>query len=178
MSVTHPEDRKPIPAAVIREEPFTPVFARKASSRNKPVKTWMILGPIGLLVLGGATAAILMNPVEESAPLAEPAPSFILPAPVETPAPATLEAEPLVVEAAPIAEIAPAPVRTQRQAAPASRRTPPAAPQAAPRVEPAPAPAGPQPYTGSLNTGASTPTPAPTPAAPASPPVIVFTPVG
>lgn len=183
MTYTYAEDLKPRPATTTAEPAFTPVYARKHSSRNKPVKTWMIMAPIGLLVLGGAAAAMLMNPASETTPLAEPASTpAVLPSPVETP-PAVLEAEPLVVETAPAAEVAPAPVRTQRRAAPAARRAaPPAA--ATPRVETPAQPGGPQPYAGSLNTGAPTPaptttTPAPTTSIPAGPPpVVVIEPQG
>lgn len=166
MTYTFSEDLKPHPIVTTDEPAFTPVYARKSSSRNKPVKTWMILAPIGLLVLGGGAAALLMNPADETAPLAEPAPTLSVPA--ATPA-TPVEPAPLVIENA-VAEPAPTPARTVRQPAPAARR---AAPPAAPRVETPPQqPAGPQPYTGSLNTGASVP--APTPA----PPVIVIQPQG
>lgn len=180
MTFTYSEDLKTHPAAADAEPVFTPVYARKSSSRNKPVKTWMILAPIGVLVLGGAAAAMLMNPSDEAAPLAEPAPTPALsvPAPVETPAVTT--AEPLVVETAPVAEIAPAPVRAVRQTPPAARRAAPA-PTVTPRME-TPQPTGPQPYTGSLNTGTPAPAPTTTPAPSTSPtpppPVVVIEPVG
>ena len=177
MTVTYTEDIKPYPKTKMGDEPFTPVYARKPGGK-KAVKTWMILAPIGLLVLGGSAAALLMNPATGTAPLAEPSSSLSVPAPAPTlaavPA-APVETAPLVIEDA---VIEPAPARTVRQAAPAARRAAPAA-QPAPRTETPPQPAGPQPYTGSLNTG--TPAPAPTVATPAPtppPPVVVIEPQG
>lgn len=175
MTVTYTEDLKPYPKTTLGDEPFTPSYARKTGGK-KAVKTWMILAPIGLLVLGGSAAALLMNPATE--PLAEPAPSLSVPAPAPTSAAvpaAPVETAPLVIEDA---VIEPAPARTVRQAAPAARRAAPAA-QPAPRIETLPQPAGPQPYTGSLNT--ATPAPAPTVATPAPtppPPVVVIEPQG
>lgn len=177
MTVTYPHDR-PLPQDSHlegpREEPFVPVYARtgrSARGRKGGVKTWMILAPIGVLVLGGSAAALMMGDRGEGAPapLAEPvAAARVLPA-----QPVTAEAAP--AETAPVTEATPAPAPVVRRTAPApDRRT--AAPGRASAAAPAPAarvvaptpPAGPQPYTATLNTA-----PAP---APAQPPVIVIQP--
>lgn len=186
MTVTYPHDR-PLPHDTrmeeVRAEPYVPVYARTRGStrgRKGGVKTWMILAPIGVLVLGGAAAALVMSQGDEvaPAPLVEPAATApVLPAqplvtetaPVATPAAPVIEATP-----APVVRAAPAPAR-RAAPAPAARRT---APAPAPATREAPAePAGPQPYTSSLNTtpSAAPVTPAPTPA-PA--PVIVIEPAG
>lgn len=178
MSVTYPHDR-PIPHGehleAQREEPFVPVYARtrrSARGRKGGVKTWMILAPVGVLVLGGAAAALMMGDQGEvaPAPLAEPAAT----APVLPAQPVLAEAAPM--ETAPVAEATPipAPAPVVRRAAPApARRAVAPARQAAPTPAPAPrveaaAPTGPQPYTATLNA-------APTPAS-AQTPVIVIQP--
>ena len=61
MSVTYTDQVRPAtprPGARVDSEAYVPVYARSgARSSNKPVKTWMILAPLGVLVLGvtGAT---------------------------------------------------------------------------------------------------------------------------
>ena len=202
MSVTYPADpTKPYGdrlesprvdphAELAREEPFVPVYARsgKARAGQSKIRTWMILVPVGAIVLGGIGAMLVMGGGEEaSAPLAEPAATApvlsTLPAPVvtgtatapltsaSTPAP-VVTAPPAVRETAPLRRATPAPA-PRREAAPASAATPRV-------VNPAPAPAvGPQPYTptapstSTLNTApaarATTPAPAPTP----RPPIVV-----
>ncbi len=175
MSITYPQDR----AEAAGEETFVPVYARtKAQLRRKGgMRTWMILAPIGVLVIGGAAALMVMtggNDVAE-APLAEAAATApVLPT---TPAPLPMAAEPAPVDTTPlpvVREAAPAPVRRE---APVVRR-------AAPRAEtPAPAPAprvaapAPSPVTSTLNSAPAAPAPtvAPTPAPP--PPVIVVEPL-
>ncbi|WP_291840722.1 hypothetical protein, partial [Brevundimonas sp.] len=101
MSVTYPQDR----ADAAGEETFVPVYARtKAQLRRKGgMRTWMILAPIGVLVIGGAAAMMLMNGGGDvaEAPLAEAAATApVLPT---TPAPsiAPLAAEPAPVDATP-----------------------------------------------------------------------------
>lgn len=178
MTVTYTEDLKPYPKTKLADAPFTPSYARKPGSK-KAVKTWMILVPIGVLALAAGGATLLMSPAAETAPLAEPAPSLSIPAPSVTPA-APVETAPLVIENG-VIEPAPAPAREVRQA-PAARRAAPA-PTTEPRVETPPQPAGPQPYTGSLNTAtpapAPTTTPVPVTSAPtAPPPVVVIEPEG
>lgn len=178
MSVTYPHDR-PIPQTdhldAPREEPFVPVYARtrrNTRSRKGGVKTWMILAPIGVLVLAGGAAAMMMGGDSDevaSAPLAEPAATApVLPA-------QPLPVENASIEIAPVVEATPAPAPVVRRAAPApARRATAPARAAAPTPAPAPrveaAPTGPQPYTATLNTA-----PAATPA-PAQPPVIVIQP--
>lgn len=188
MSVTYPHDHpmshSDRPEAP-REEPFIPVYARTrrtARSRKGGVKTWMILAPIGVLVLGGAAAALMMGEGGDvaPAPLVEPAAT-----------PPVLPAQPLVSEAvsaeagiAPIVEATPAPAPVLRASPAPARRSAPApvrratsapAPAVATREAPA-EPAGPQPYTATLNTAPPTATvAAPAPAA-APPPVIVIQP--
>lgn len=181
MTVTYPHDR-PLPlgerAEEIREEPFVPVYARSRRTRRGRkggLKTWMILAPIGVLVLGAGAAAMIMGGGDDiaPAPLVEPAAT----APVAPPPALTIEAAPVEpVATAPIVEAAPTPVPVARRATPApapARRA--AAPRAtAPALAPAarvavPAePTAPQPYTATLN---AAPTPAPAP-----PPVIVIQP--
>ena len=179
MSVTYPHDR-PTPQGEYldapREEPFIPVYARtrrNTRSRKGGVKAWMILAPIGVLVLGAGAAAMMMGGGDVApAPLAEPAatapvlpaqPLATEPSQVTTPAPAVVDATPAP---APVARrTAPAP--TRRASAPS--RAPAATPAPAPRVEGPVQPTTPQPYTATLNAAPSTP-------APAQPPVIVIQP--
>ena len=67
MSLTYPEP----PVSNTAEAEYVPSYARKPVRRKK-VRSWMILAPIGGVVLIGAAAAMLMNPGEPAAPLAEP----------------------------------------------------------------------------------------------------------
>ena len=163
MSVTYTDQVRPAaarPAARVEGEAYVPVYARSGARKsNKPVKTWMILAPLGVLVVGGAAAAMLMQPaeptVEEAAPFAplaaqlaasEIAPLNAPSIPMETPADLTT--------AAPIPPAAAAQI--ERRATPTSADPAPAQTRAA-RVTPraaAPAPVveapvvstGPQPY--------------------------------
>lgn len=201
MSVTYPDLTKPYAdhpdmsrvdtrPGLTADEPFVPVYARRGKARagQTKVKSWMILAPVGAIVLGGIGAMMFMGGSEDVAtPLAEPAATApvvsALPAPVDAaPAPLTSESPapaPVVREAAPVRRAAPAPT-PRRVAAP----TPAAA---APRaVTPAPA-TGPQPYapapvtpsTSTLNTAPATEAPAtPTPTPTPTPPVIIVQPVG
>lgn len=172
MTVTYPHDR-PLPEGVrteaAPEEPFVPVYARdrrSMRSRKGGVRTWMILAPLGVLVLGAGAAAMMTGGGDDvaPAPLIEPAAT----PPVAPPQPLASETVSIEPAAAPVVEAAP----VVRQAAPAPpRRAAPtrvAAPTPAPPArEAAPVePAGPQPYTATLNA-------APTPA---QPPVIVIQP--
>lgn len=188
MSITYPHDR-PLSrdglAEVPHEEPFVPVYARtrrNVRGRKGGVKTWMIMAPIGVLVLGAGAAALVMGEREAiaPAPLAEPAATApVLPAQpliTETTPASTVGNASIEVTPEPVVRAAPAPAR-RAAPAPAARR---AAPAPAPAMREAPAePAGPQPYTSSLNTtppaAAAPVTPAPTPA---PPPVIVVQPAG
>lgn len=180
MSVTYTDQIRPA-AANVDSEAYVPVYARSGARKsNKPVKTWMILAPLGALVVAGAAATMLMQPAapvaEEPVPFAplaaQLAASEVVPLnapsiPMETPAELTT--------AVPIPPPAVAPV--ERRAAPAARA--PAQVQAA-RAAPAPAavepvvPTGPQPY---LSVAPQTVAPVtPVPAAPATPEPIVITP--
>ncbi|HYC67067.1 hypothetical protein [Brevundimonas sp.] len=180
MSVTYPHDRPQPQGDYLespREEPFVPVYARtrrNTRSRKSGVKTWMILAPIGVLVLGAGAAAMLMGGGDEvaPAPLAEPAAT----APVVPAQPLLTEAEPAATAAAPVVDATPAPAPAVRRTAPAptrraaaTSRAPAAAPAPAPRVVVPVQPTAPQPYTATLNTAPTTP-------APAQPPVIVIQP--
>ena len=163
MSVTYTDQVRPAaarPAARVEGEAYVPVYARSGARKsNKPVKTWMILAPLGVLVVGGAAAAMLMQPaepaVEEAAPFAplaaqlaasEIAPLNAPSIPMETPADLTT--------ATPIPPAAAAPVErratpTSADPAPAQARAARVAPRAAapaPVVEAPVAPTGPQPY--------------------------------
>lgn len=171
MTLTYPHDRpspQHLPSEDVREEPFVPVYARNrrgVRSRKGGVKTWMILAPLGVLVLGAGAAAMMMGGEDVApAPLVEPAAT----------APA-LPAQPLLtsaapIEATPVVEATPAPAPVVRRTAPAPARR--AAPVREPTPAPAPTPrvevepAGTEPYTATLNT-----TPTPT-----RPPLIVIQP--
>ena len=186
MSITYPHDRPMTHdglAEVHNEEPFVPVYARtrrNARGRKGGVKAWMIMAPIGVLVLGAGAAALVMGEREAvaPAPLTEPAATApVLPAQplvTETAPATTLGNASIEVTPEPVVRAAPAPAR-RAAPAPVARRAAPA-PAAATREAPA-EPAGPQPYTSSLNTTppAAPVTPAPTPA---PPPVIVVQPAG
>lgn len=175
MTVTYPHDRPPLlhpPIEGTREEPFVPVYARNhrgVRGRKGGVKTWMILAPVGVLVLAAAAAALVMGDRDAVAPppLAEPAATApVLPA---QPLPAELAA----VEAAPVIEATPSPAPVVRRTVSAPPRRAAATVRAttpAPRVVVPAEPASPQPYTATLNTA---PAPAQNPA-----PVIVIQPAG
>ncbi|WP_333610734.1 hypothetical protein [Brevundimonas bullata] len=158
MSVTYTDQVRPAaarPAARVDSEAYVPVYARSGARKsNKPVKTWMILAPLGVLAVGGAAAAMLMQPAgpaEEAAPFAPLAAPFApLAAQLAASETAPLPSMPMqtpaeLTTAAPIPPSAAAPVeRRAAQAAPA-RAAPRAA--AAPEAVEAPvAPTGPQPY--------------------------------
>src|SRR5688572_24720327 len=102
MSVTYPHDRPMLHGdhvEGVHEEPFVPVYARNrrtARGRKGGIKTWMVLAPIGVLVLGAGAAAMMMGGEEAApAPLVEPAAT----APV---LPAQPAAQPLATTAAPV----------------------------------------------------------------------------
>lgn len=163
------------PAALVDSEPYVPVYARSgARQSNKPVKTWMILAPLGVLVVAGAAATLLMQPtapaVDEAVPFAPLAAQLAASevAPLNAPSiPMVTPAE--LTTATPIPPPVAAPV--ERRAAPA---TPAPAPARTARVMPraaAPAtveapvvPTGPQPYL-----SVAPQTAAPTTVAPAAP---------
>jgi hypothetical protein len=168
MSVTYTDQVRPA-AARVDGEAYVPVYARSSvRGSKKPVKTWMILAPLSVMVVGGAAAAMLMQPatpvVEEAVPFAplaaQLAASETLPLnapaiPMETPADLTTTLIP------------------PSDGAPVERRAAPAAPVRADRMTPRAAateavdapvePTGPQPY---LSVAPQT---APTVSAPAAP---------
>lgn len=176
MSMTYPHDRPATPGRleVPHEEPFVPVYARSGrrtgAVRKGGFRPWMVLAPIGVLVLGAGAAAILAGgePQGAAAPVLEPAPT----APVLSTQPASIEVIPMEA-ATPVVEATPAlqapPVARRAESIPV-RRTAPPAPVVPPPAAPAPL-AGPQPYTAALNAAPTSATP---PAPP--PPVIVIQP--
>lgn len=186
MSVTYTEDRiTPFADETTREPEFVPVYARtRKSARRKSggkIKTWMILAPVGAVVLAGGAVAMMMGGGEEAAApaLSEPAATAPVVPIAPAAAPATV-AQPVVeaasapapvVRAAPVERIAPEPVRRAqpRAAAPVAERdvastprviTEPAAPSPTAALNTTTSP------TPSLNTASPAPvvTTAPTPA--------------
>lgn len=163
---------------------FVPRYARTTKSK-KSVKTWMILAPIGAVVLLGSGVAMMMGgeqaapaqPAETAVPAMQTAPAAMTAAqaPV-TPAPAEVAPTP-----APTPAAAPAPVA--RRAEPVARRATPAVERpAAARVETPATPSGPQPYTAPaastsstsrLNAAPAASTPAPVVTTPAAPAITV-----
>ena len=162
---------------------FVPRYARTTRAK-KPVRTWMILAPLGALVFAGAAVTMMMNTRPASvaeaptaatspavaAPQADPAPAAMTQAPMPAPvaaataAPVAAQAQP--TQAAPTAR-APAPVE---RAAARDRRAAPKAPADEPVVSTGPQPyaattSAPQIATGRLN-AAPAQAPATTPPAP------------
>lgn len=173
MSMTYTdEDRalgytdRPLGQVETRREPetdFVPAYARGRRTQKK-LKTWMILAPLGLLVLAGGAVAMLTRPAEPAAPLAEPPAVAPMVAPM-TPAPNTAVVDNALITAEPM-EATPAPAPAVRSAEPLRRAAPTPAParRAAPAATPAPTPAEPtglRAYTPSASTGASASAPAP-----------------
>jgi len=173
MSITYPQDR----ADAVSEETIVPVYARTRASRGRKsgVRTWMILAPIGVLVIGGAAAMMLMTGRDDvaEAPLAEAAATApVLPT---TPAPLPMAAEPAPVDATPLPvmrQAAPAPARRE---APVVRRAAPRAETPAPAPAPSVAPPAASPITSTLNSAPAAPAPTVTPTP--APPVIVVEPL-
>ena len=187
MSITYPDHivvDRPVTANAVAattpadNAPYTPVYARSGKARNgrKAVKTWMILAPIGALVLIGGGVAMAIGG-ETSAPLGAPVP--VESAPFAAALPVT-DTTPMAMEtaAAPeaIVEAASAPVVTPpaeaRSRAPALRSQVEASPVVAP-VETAPPPAGPQPYLSAAEPVEPATTAAPAPTPPVLPPETV-----
>ncbi|MFN7129921.1 MAG: hypothetical protein ACK4OJ_12740 [Brevundimonas sp.] len=130
------------------DEVFVPRYAQRRHKSNKPVKTWMIIAPIGALAAIGTAAALMMGgeqaapaaPAESVSTLASPmqtAPTALAPAATPLVEPTPVEAP---VQATPVAE------PTPRRAEPAPRRAAPAVERPAARVETPTEPNGPQPY--------------------------------
>ena len=169
MSITYPDhimvDRPVASSAgagtapVVESAPYTPVYARSGKARNgrKAVKTWMILAPIGALVLIGGGVAMAIGG-EASAPLAT--------APMPFVAPMVPETAPLALATAVPPEPVARRVAETRSRSPVVRPRVEAGPVVAP-VETAPTPAGPRPYVSAAEPAAATISPpAPTPVLP------------
>lgn len=181
MAITYIDHRESPPDRfeTVRDEPFVPVYARTGRagvrSRKGKLKTWMILAPLGVLIVGGAAVALMMNEGDAApeARVLEPAATApVLPATAPL---AAASASP--VTAAPV-DASPTPTPTVRREAPVRR----AAPAPATRATPTPAPTiqtaplESAPTTSTLNaTPAPTPTPAPTEP---PPPRIIVQPLG
>lgn len=174
MSVTYTENRRHDASATA--DAFVPRYAQAKRTKKGP-KTWMILAPIGAVVLVGAGLAMTMGgsetqPLSDSeaaAPMTQPMAS--MPAPLENSAAPAALATPAAAPAPMVSEPATAPV-VERRAAPVERSAQPA-PSAAPRETVALEPTGPRPYTASPATSAlnsATPAPAATPAPTPTPP--------
>ena len=101
------------------EDAFVPRYARPTKSK-KSVKTWMILAPIGAVVLLGSGVAMVMGGGEQAAP----AQSTEAAAPAIQTAPAAMTAvETHVTPAAPMETVqAPAAASTPATPAPVARR--------------------------------------------------------
>lgn len=173
MSLTYTDDTR----TENTETVFIPAYARGKSRKKKGVKTWMILAPIGAVVLAGSAAAMFMGSGEEAAPIVEePVAPVSAMAPIAQPplvdSGLSTNAAPAPIEAAPTPVAAPAP-RAEPAAEPV-RRTPVAERRAAPEPAPAPVveapvePTGPTPYTAELNSAPAASTSAQT-AAPRAP---------
>ena len=188
MSVTYPDHiavDRPVTAhpvsvgtADVDSAPYTTVYARsgKARTGRKAVKTWMILAPIGAVVLIGGGVAMAIGG-ETADPVSSPGP--VQPAPFAAPLDAGIAPSALQTSAAGI-EATSAPVATQtaegRRATPALRSVE-AAPAATP-VETAPTPTGPQPYLGADEPVTPALPSAPAPPTPVLPPEAVVSPPG
>lgn len=177
MSLTYPNETDTLHDDAI----YTPVYARgNTRGKKKGIKTWMILAPVGGVVLLGTAAMMLLYPTNETTPLVEAEPPVVSPMAPIAPEPSLLDsaAPAPVTTASVLSPVTVAPVRTApvaREAAPVRPAAAPARrvaePMAAPVAEPV-APDGPQPYGGTtvLNTTVSPATPAP-----ASPPAPAIT---
>jgi hypothetical protein len=185
----HCDDHIEAPRADIHHnEPFVPVYARRGKARGGQgrIRTWMILTPVAVLVLGGIGAILVTDSSgAASAPLAEPAataPVLPIAATVTTTrrltgpsTPDPVAAAPAIRDSTPLRRIAPAPARREAVRSPE--------PAATPRtLTPAPAATGPQSYTPApgwpsteiLDRVPVTPMPTPAP----TPPLITIEPVG
>lgn len=182
MSITYPDHvavNRPTalaPTPTAESAPYTPVYARSGKARNgrKAVKTWMILAPIGAVVLiGGAVAMAIGGQASEplGAPVSvEPtvmaAPIMAVPLTDTAPAALVPPAPPVAVaETTP--EVRPAALPRSRTSMVSTRAA--VTPVVAP-AEPAPTPAGPQPY---LSVAGPAVVVAPSPPTPVLPPETV-----
>ena len=109
-------------AATADDTVFVPRYARRSRAK-KSVKTWMILAPIGAVVVLGGAAALMMDggdrpALGEAQPAAAQAP-VATPSPVAS-APVLEAAQPAPVASTPVEQPAPPPAAVQRRAAPAT----------------------------------------------------------
>ncbi|WEK41090.1 MAG: hypothetical protein P0Y50_05655 [Candidatus Brevundimonas colombiensis] len=163
------------------EETFVPRYARPAKSR-KSVKTWMILAPIGAVVLLGAGVAMMMGGGEQAAlaPAAEATAPAMQTAPAamsaaQGPVAAVAPGEPA---ASPTAAPAPVARRAEPRVEPVARRAAPVVERpVAARVETPAASTGPRPYSAPGDAAASTSQLNSTPAATQPPARVVIAPV-
>ena len=175
MTYTYTQDTL-APVSIEQDAVFTPSYARRPVKQKK-LKTWMVLAPIGALALIGGAATMLLSGGDEAQPLAEPAPTAVAstplaPASVSPPLSSTPVATP-----APVA-VAPAPVMREsapvRRTAPVTRSASAAEAAPAPRVEAPAEPTGPQAYSPSVAAPTSSPTvPTPAPVTPPAPAITV-----
>jgi len=164
MSYTYTQDV----VAPEAEAAFVPSYARK-SAKSKPVKTWMVLTPIGAVALIGGAVAMLMSGGENVQPLVEPEAAPVVVSQPVVPVAATVAAPASVarlstprsvaVQTSPVRQVVPASERhigstTTANAQPVMRRaTPPATPivprayEASTAVVTAPAAVAPAPVT-------------------------------
>ncbi len=182
MSLTYPNETDTLHDDAV----YTPVYARgKTRGKKKGIKTWMILAPVGGVVLLGGAAMMLLYPSNETAPLVEAetpvvsamAPIAPEPSLLDSAAPVTTASVPAPVTVAPVTS-APAarevaPVR-RAQPAPARRVAEPVAAPVVETEEPV-VPTGLQPYVGTrtLNTASSPAVTAPAPATTPAPAITV-----
>lgn len=153
MSVTYSEDR----SDALEGRVHVPAYARGRTKRRKGLRTWMILAPIGAVILGGAAAVMIWGGGEETAPLAETGVETATTAPML--APTGLAAQPAVTPAAdPVAQAAAPEISTATAMTELAAASPPAAPVVQRRassarapsaeraIEPPVEPTGPRPY--------------------------------
>lgn len=147
-------------AATADDTVFVPRYARRSRAK-KPVKTWMILAPIGAVVVLGGAAALLMDggdrpTLGEAQPAEAPAP-VAAPSPVAS-APALEAAQPAPAASTPVEQPAPPPAAVQRRAAsvtPARRAVTPAPATRATEPAATAEPTGPRAYSASSSAAAS-----------------------
>ena len=165
------------PVTTEQDAVFTPSYARRPVKQKK-LKTWMVLAPIGALALIGGAATMLLTGGDETQPLAEPAPTAVASTPL---VPATvsppLSSTPVASMPAP-AVVTPAPVVRQaapvRRAAPVTRSEPARNASPAPRMQAPADPTGRQAYSPSVAASTSSPAvPTSTPVTPPAPAITV-----
>lgn len=176
MSMTYADaaDRNVVEAPADGSGVFVPRYAQRRKS-HKPVKTWMILAPIGALAVVGTAAALIMggeqaatpaDPATVGSPQMQTAPRALQPADTQA------VVMPSVVDAPAAQPVQAEPVSAPRRAEAAPRRVAPA--QTASRPQPTTVEAeldGPRPYSAEATTALNA-----APAAPAQAPISVRVP--